>query len=221
VQRYVRPTNQVHYDASRPSAISIAVAPSVKKLPAATIALICTANRCRSPLAEHILRAEAAERGLSVQVFSMGLLESGLPMPDRGIAVAHEFGLDLSEHRSERLQVAKLAGSDLVLGMSRRHAREVLSAMPNIWPRAFTLKQFSRFVAGKTMPRRTRLASWIEAEADAEARDRAELLGRDPYDDIADPLRASAAEWRKVIGELRSHIRQVLEECRPLLATND
>jgi protein-tyrosine phosphatase len=183
----------------------------------ASIALVCTANRCRSPLAEHILRAEAAARGLSIEVCSMGLLQSGLAMPDRGIAVAREFGLDLSRHRSTRLRLEKLVGVDLVLGMSRGHGREVVSALPDAWPRVFTLKQFSRFVAGRTMPRRARLASWIETEADGRPRD--ELLGRATQDDIADPLRASAAEWRHVIAEIRLHVNWVLDGCLPLLRT--
>jgi protein-tyrosine phosphatase len=136
-------------------------------------------------------------------------------MPDRGIAVAREFGLDLSQHRSERLTLHRLAGADLVLGMSRGHGREVVSAMPELWPRAFTLKQFSRFVSGKTMPHRTQLASWIEAEAEARSRD--ELLGHDPQDDIADPMRATAAGWREMVHEIRFHVITVLDNCQPLL----
>jgi protein-tyrosine phosphatase len=208
--------NQTRVETSHQLAAPVTDTPHVVGQPAqASIALVCTANRCRSPLAEHILRAEAAARGLSVHVSSMGLLQSGMPMPDRGIAVAREFGLDLSRHRSERLRMDKLAEVDLVLGMSRGHGREVVSAMPAIWPRVFTLKQFSRFVAGNAIPRRARLASWIEAEA--EARARSELLGRVAEDDVADPLRASAAQWRRVIHEIRIHIARVLDDCRPLL----
>ena len=187
---------------------------SIRETPQVTIAMICTANRCRSPLAEHILRAEAAARGLSVRVFSMGLLESGLPMPDRGIAIAGEFGLDISRHRSQRLRLDQLAEVDLVLGMSRGHAREIVSALPDLWPRVFTLKQFSRFVSGRAMPRRTGLASWIEAEGEGRARH--ELLGRAAHDDIADPLRASAASGGKSSRD-SSPCHSVLDDCRPLL----
>jgi protein-tyrosine phosphatase len=198
--------------------VPIVEPPSVRGSASASIAMICTANRCRSPLGEHILRSEAAARGLSVRVFSMGLLESGLPMPERGVDIAREFGLDLSRHRSQHLRLDQLAEVDLVLGMSRGHGREVVSVLPDLWPRVFTLKQFSRFLAGRTMPRRARLASWIEAEAGE--RPRNELIGRAAQDDIADPLLASAAEWRQVIGEIRSHVAQVLDGCQPLLATS-
>jgi protein-tyrosine phosphatase len=193
----------------------VASALPVRESPQASIAMICTANRCRSPLAEHILRGEAAARGLSVRVFSMGLLESGLPMPERGVNVAREFGLDLSRHRSQHLRLDELAEVDLVLGMSRGHGREIVSALPGVWPRVFTLKQFSRFVTGKTIPRRARLASWIEAEG--EERLRNEMIGRAAQDDIADPLKASPAEWRRLISEIRFCVAQVLDGCRPLL----
>jgi low molecular weight protein-tyrosine phosphatase len=211
----MREPSIVQSAASHQLGMPMAGAPSIRESHKVTIAMICTANRCRSPLAEHIMRAEAVARGLSVHVFSMGLLESGLPMPERGIAIAREFGVDLSRHRSQNLRLDRLAGVDLVLGMSRGHGREVLAALPEVWPRVFTLKQFSRFVAGKAIPRRTGLASWIEAEG--EVRARYELLGREAYDDIADPLRASAAEWRHVIREIRSCVTQILDDCRPLL----
>jgi protein-tyrosine-phosphatase len=143
-------------------------------------------------------------------------------MPDRGIAAARELGLDLSEHRSEQLRLEKLAGVDLVLGMSRRHGREVVAALPALWPRAFTLKQFSRFVSGKDVSRRAELASWIQDQAEIESRSRGELLGQAAQDDIADPLRASLPTWRQVLQEIRYHVTQVLDHCAPLLhADND
>jgi protein-tyrosine phosphatase len=203
---------------SRQLEMPVASVLPVRESPRASIAMICTANRCRSPLAEHILRSEATARGLNVRVLSMGLLESGLPMPERGVTIAREFGLDLSRHRSQHLRLDELAEVDLVLGMTRGHAREIVSALPELWPRVFTLKQFSRFVTGKTMPRRSQFSSWIEAEG--EDRPRSELIGRAMHDDIADPLNAPPAEWRKLIGEIRSHVAQVLDGCRPLLIAN-
>src|SRR5688500_18860960 len=100
--------NHTGDETSHRLAAPVTETPQVDQPAQASIAIVCTANRCRSPLAEHILRAEAAARGLSVHVFSMGLLQSGMPMPDRGIAVAREFGLDLSRHRSERLRTEAL-----------------------------------------------------------------------------------------------------------------
>jgi protein-tyrosine phosphatase len=40
-----------------------------------SIALICTANRCRSVMAHAIFVAEAASRGLSVQIYSAGVYD--------------------------------------------------------------------------------------------------------------------------------------------------
>ncbi len=168
--------------------------------------VVCRANQCRSPLAAAIGNRLAA--GSDLRFDSAGLLPGGHPMPRRGLKVARERGLDLRQHRSRELRSADIGAADLVLAMSRGHAREVLLDDPDLWPRLFTLKQFSRWVRAHPRPDGADVRAWLEdAAAD---RDRSELLGSSPADDVADPVRARVAGWRRTADELEAHLRVVV-----------
>lgn len=64
-----------------------------------TVLILCTGNSCRSQMAEGILRHEAGD---GIDVLSAGSHPSGTVHP-KAIAVMQEIGIDLSTHRSKRL----------------------------------------------------------------------------------------------------------------------
>lgn len=172
----------------------------------ARVLFVCTANRCRSPLAEAIARQESS--GLPISFDSAGLIASGFPMPPVGLRVADELGFELHEHLSRKLDPSDLGEFDLVLTMAREHSRELVAVDPGLWPRVFTVKQFSRWMAGRHWPADERLGPWLAGEAGD--RSRAELLGSDPADDVADPLTGPPRAWRKVAQELHTQIGCIL-----------
>jgi len=88
------------------------------------ILFVCTGNTCRSPMAEAIARAVAAERGLTdVHFASAGVSAAdGSSASDGALLVAMERGLDLSGHRSRLLTPELVADADLVLAMGAGHA---------------------------------------------------------------------------------------------------
>ena len=85
------------------------------------------------------------------------------------------------------MTAADLRGSDLVLGMSRAHVRHAVVIVPEIWPRAFTLKELLRrgLETGPRAPGE-RMADWLARVH--EGRERVALLGDSPADDVADPI---------------------------------
>lgn len=181
----------------------------------ATILFLCTANRCRSPLAAALFGQALAAEGTTATVLSAGLLRSGDPVPDDGIRIAREYGLDLTGQLSTRMTTQAIENADLVLGMAREHAREAVAAVPDRWPRAFTLLQFVRWLQSADPPRRASLGDWLDGAAGD--RPRTSLIGADPRDDIADPMGRPLHVWRETAALLRTATGAVAERLAPIL----
>jgi low molecular weight protein-tyrosine phosphatase len=152
------------------------------------IAVICTGNRFRSPLAEHVLRRETA--GLPVEVESFGLLDNDsapvLPELEEHAAAA---GLDVAEHRSRQLARASLADADLVIGFERRHiARAVVHGSAPL-ERTFTLPELVELLEQAPAPAtRHGLVAEATAAIAAAAASRPSDPRRSTVPEIADPL---------------------------------
>ncbi len=91
------------------------------------ILFLCTGNTCRSPMAEHIARREAAMRGFDMEVDSAGLMGSGDRAADYSVAVCREIGIDLSAHQSKMLSKPLADSVDLIVCMTSSHANTLLS----------------------------------------------------------------------------------------------
>jgi len=152
----------------------------------ARVVVLCTANRCRSPLGGAIFRREAELLNLPVEVVTAGFSEPGLPATSATVDSARDRDLDLSGHRSRRVDSALLAEADLVLGMERAHVREAVVLEPSVWRHTFTLRELVRRAeAAEPRAADESLRNWLEALSDG--RERKELMGSSPDDDVADP----------------------------------
>jgi len=163
---------------------------------------VCTAGRCRSPIAAALLEQRVSHvhrHGLSVG--SVGLKFAGAPVPDLGIEIMAERGIDLTDHRSEPVTMNTIAASDLILGMTREHVREIVDIEPSAWAKTFTLKDFIRRADQLgPMSRHQRFDDWLGAVG--EGRDPRNVLGTHPDDEVPDPFGQRARAWQKVVGEL-------------------
>jgi protein-tyrosine phosphatase len=150
------------------------------------ILLLCTANACRSVMAQALLSARLAARGVTVPVASAGLLGGGRPPPPEVISVMAGRGIDVTGHRSRLVTVDDLTAADLILGLSREHVRHAAVLLPAAWPRAFTIRELLRRgqQAGPRAPGEP-LGDWLARAAGDRAR--RDLLGASPADDVADP----------------------------------
>lgn len=88
---------------------------------------VCTGNTCRSPMAEVITRARAADRGFhGVRVRSAGTMAfEGSPASAGAHSAVKNRGLDLDRHAASRLGEDELEWADLVLVMSPSHLAAV------------------------------------------------------------------------------------------------
>jgi protein-tyrosine phosphatase len=165
------------------------------------VLLICTANLCRSVMAQGLLSARLAGRGLAVPVASAGLAGGGRRPPAEVVAVMAARGIDVTAHRSRVVSAADLAAADLIVGLAREHIRHAAVLLPAAWPRAFTLRELVRLgsQAGPRPPAEP-LADWLARAA--ATRRRRDLLGGGGQDDVADPSGGPLARYQETAGRL-------------------
>jgi protein-tyrosine phosphatase len=99
------------------------------------IMTVCTGNICRSPIAEVVLRDRLDRAGLgeAVVVDSSGISdeEHGNPVDRRAASVLREHGYTVPAHSAHRITRDELAGRDLLLAMTARHAQWLRAQAPD------------------------------------------------------------------------------------------
>ena len=93
------------------------------------ITCVCTGNTCRSPMAEGIARKLISEKypGKDICVSSAGIATyNGAPASQHAIDVCAEIGIDISAHRSQRLNPEIAAKTDLFAVMTGSHRAVLL-----------------------------------------------------------------------------------------------
>ena len=169
---------------------------------------VCTGNICRSPLAQALLRRDLPSDVFSVSSSGIKAVPSA-PVPPRQVELGRELGvLGLEEHVAQPTTADLLAGSDLILSMSRGHRKYVMRMDPSVARRSFTLREFARLAATVT-PDDVRAnlemsVSPLHAAVEAVAQKRGLVPPPEsPEDlDIVDPYKQRRAVYRRSRDEL-------------------
>ena len=88
------------------------------------VVFICTANVCRSPMAEKLFEKAIAESSIKkrIQVFSAGISAmEGDQASENSIEVCGEIGLDLTDHRSSALTRTIIENASVIFCMTESH----------------------------------------------------------------------------------------------------
>lgn len=108
------------------------------------IAIVCTGNTCRSPMAEVLLRDKLAKtlgRQDAAMVVSAGLAAAdGMGASEGSLEIMGKRGLDLTSHCSTPLSDEMMQTADVILTMTRGHRRAILAAWPSLSDRVHTLR---------------------------------------------------------------------------------
>lgn len=169
---------------------------------------MCTAGRCRSPVAAALLAKRLEFFDSDISVDSVGLRYTGEPIPEVGLALMSQRGIDLAEHRSSGVTAKSIADADLILGMTREHVREIVGISPDAWSKTFTLKDFVRRTQAIAPPRRhQRFADWLGLVG--AGRTPQDVLGSSPDDEVSDPFGQRTKVWDRVIEDLDDLISQL------------
>lgn len=107
------------------------------------ILVVCTANICRSPVGEALLREQLRQAGLGDwTVSSAGTrAEGGHPASQFSVILSEERGLDIHGHCSQRVNAPLLAQCDLVLCMETTHQKDLREGFPAHRAKIYTLRQ--------------------------------------------------------------------------------
>lgn len=105
------------------------------------IIFICTANMCRSPMAEGILKHRLSELAREdILVSSMGTHGmEGNSATELAIDVCRQNNIDISNHKSRHLVAEELADSDLIFVMEPIHKEFLHVFFPQVSQQTFLL----------------------------------------------------------------------------------
>lgn len=155
-------------------------------------------------MAEGILRARLTDRAPDVGVSSAGLMLQGHSAEPHAVKVMSRAGVDISNHRSRVVGMEMLEKADLIIGMERRHVREVSALSVDVFRRSFTLPELV-MLAEKQGPRSgTDLGAWV-AEL-GRGRNALEYLRDSSAEEVADPMGASLRRFKACAREIEDLI---------------
>ncbi|MDX8382977.1 MAG: hypothetical protein R8M45_02775 [Ghiorsea sp.] len=104
--------------------------------------MVCAGNMCRSPFAEFYMRKCLAEKGVEAECFSRGLLAmQGKKVPELGLKVGLEFGVDMQEHISQTLLAPDMDRAALVLVMEQPQRAHLMQKRPEHVGKVMMLSQ--------------------------------------------------------------------------------
>ncbi|MDT4973998.1 MAG: low molecular weight protein-tyrosine phosphatase [Pseudonocardiales bacterium] len=161
-----------------------------------TVLYVCTGNLCRSPMAELLFRGWADPQG-DVTVSSAGTKALvGHGIDHSSAAALGQLGIDPTQHRARQFEPWMAAYSDLILTAAREHRDVVMTALPSVYKRTFTMKEFARLVGD--VPAAEPRA--IVAAAGAR-RGHAKPV-KPEEDDVADPYRGAIKHAKSIVEEI-------------------
>jgi protein-tyrosine phosphatase len=120
----------------------------------AAVLLVCTANICRSPMAEAIFRAKLGDVFKTIASAGVHADPRGGPVDARAAAALerHKYSLE-RKWRSRRVDLDALGQYDLVLAMEAEHVEALRKkAAPEHHARILLLTDFVPEMAGEDIP---------------------------------------------------------------------
>ena len=163
-----------------------------------TILAVCTANICRSPMMELLLRQQ-----LDTSVYEIG--SAGVrgfkdaPMDPDAAKQAVRFGADPQYFKSRPMTEDMIRVSGLILTATRSHSSSVLALTPSALRRTFTLLEFAQSCEDHPA------ASMKELIAGA-TRNRSQVSG---LIDINDPYRQGELVHQQIAEQIVKGVRKV------------
>ena len=173
------------------------------------IVFICTGNRFRSPLAEHLTRAFVPD--VPIETSSFGLQEvDGAPVLPEASLEAERLALDVAPHRARRLAGHRLDEADLVIGFERIHIATAVLEAGASRAKAFTLPELAELLDEVDPPEHSDPVERARAAVARADWARSRRPNRPFFPELPDPLGGPPRLFASIGGELETLCRRVV-----------
>jgi len=176
--------------------------------------VVCTANVCRSPIVERLLRRRL-ERAVDVEgeaweVSSAGTSPVFAAVDGYTIDAAGLVDVTMTGHARTLLEPALVARlrPDLIVTMTREQLRAVVAMDPAFWPRTFTLKELARKSEAGFGVSAKSFVEWRAAMSSG--RQAAEMIVPDAADDVADPYGGPRRGYDDMVAEAAAAVETIV-----------
>ena len=173
-----------------------------------SVVFVCTGNRFRSALAEHLFRA--ATGALPVRVSSAGTQElapaSALP---EALELGLGLGVDLTAHRSRPLRPEMVETADLVIGFEQRHVRVAVVEGGAARERTFTAGELAALLRVAGVPAGDDPAGDARAAIAEADRLRSRLGAKLQAAELPDPFGGTEEEYRASMAAVDGAVREI------------
>ena len=182
------------------------------------VLVVCTANHCRSPMAEQLLRAAVTEQFGDENSWHIGSAGTDVdrirPMHQFAEVVLNERAVLVSGHQAVEVTRDRILQADLILAAARQHRAVLVTMAPPALGRTFTIRQFAR-LADQVGPISAADPAELGRRLVAEAKFARGMLQPVPVeeDDVADPIGRPISVFRECADQLEDSVRRIL---RPL-----
>lgn len=114
-------------------------------LPRKTILFVCMGNRCRSVLAEAILKKLTCDTAPFLSIRSAGLMgRVGIKPTKETIKILKELGID-ENHDSQMLTNEMVRAADVIFVMEKKHSQLICERFPSA---QYKIKMLSHYLLG-------------------------------------------------------------------------
>ena len=184
-----------------------------------SLLFVCTANQCRSPLAEALALRQLERRGIDGRVGSAGVAAlDDCPASDGTLIAARRERLDLSNHRSRAVTHELVASSTLILTMERNHVIDLVNDFGADLGRTFTLPELAEISRLRTNRRADgTLSDWLTWVASKRA-----PIGvlHAPLLEIDDPTGRALRHYRTTIRRIDTGLSAIFDAVTGIAGTD-
>lgn len=121
-----------------------------------TVTFVCTANVCRSPMAERLFADAICKEGApldKIKVVSAGVSAVNGDGPSyNSVKAMDEIGIDISNHKSQRLNLELMQSSIAIFVMTESHRALIHMTYENLNTPIYLMREFMSPAEGNQIP---------------------------------------------------------------------